>query len=138
LKARPAFYLLLLTAGALIVHGYHPYAEDAAFYVPPVKKLLDPALYPYGAEFFESHASLTFFPNLIAGSVRALHLPLDVVLLVWHLLTVYLFLLGCWKVSCLCFDAEPARWCSVALVAALLTMPVAGTALFLMDQYVNL
>ena len=137
MKARPAFYLLLLTAGALLVHGYHPYAEDAAFYIPPVKKLLNPALYPYGAEFFESHAALTFFPNLIAGSVRALPLPLDVVLLTWHLLTIYLFLLGCWKVSCLCFDAEPARWCAVALMAALMTMPVADTALFLMDQYVN-
>lgn len=137
MKAKPAFYLLLLTAGALFVHGYHPYAEDAAFYIPPVKKLLNPALYPHGAEFFQSHAALTLFPNLMAGSVRTLHLPLDGVLLVWHLLTIYLFLLGCWKVSCLCFDEQAARWCAVTLVAALLTMPVAGTALFLMDQYVN-
>ena len=137
MKAKAALYLLLLTAGAFLVHGYHPYAEDAAYYIPGVKKLLNPALYPYGAEFFESHASLTWFPNLIAGSVRVLHLPLDTMLLAWHLLCLYLFLLGCWKVSCLCFEDEAARWCAVALVAALLTMPVAGTALFVMDQYVN-
>ncbi len=137
MKAKPAIWLLLLTAGAFLVHGYHPWAEDAAYYIPPVKKLLNPSLYPYGAEFFESHASLTFFPSLMAGSVRLLHLPLDVVLLFWQLLCIYLFLLGCWKVSCLCFEGEPARWCAVALEAALLTMPVAGTALFVMDQYVN-
>jgi hypothetical protein len=137
LKAKPALYLLLLTAGAFFVHGYHPWAEDAAYYIPPVKKLLNPSLYPYGGEFFESHASLTLFPNLMAESVRISHLPLEAVLLFWHLLCIYLFLLGCWKVSCLCFEEEPARWCAVALEAALLTLPVAGTALFLMDQFVN-
>jgi hypothetical protein len=137
LKAKPAFYLLLLTTGAFLVHGYHPYAEDAALYLPAVKKLLNPALYPHGAEFFESHGSLTFFPNLIAGIVRVLHMPLDAVLLATHLLCIFLFLAGAWKVSCLCFEEPAAQWCAVALVAALLTMPVAGTALFLMDQYVN-
>lgn len=137
MKARPAFLLLLLTAAALLIHGYHPYAEDSAFYIPPVKKLLNPALYPHGAEFFESHARLTLFPRLITGSVRVSHLPLDVVLFVWQMFCIFLFLLGCWKVACLCFEEPAARWCSVGLVAALLTMPVAGTALFIMDQYLN-
>ena len=137
MKAKTAFCLLLLTAGAFLIHGYHPYVEDAEIYVPAVKKLLNPALYPYGAQFFESHASLTLFPNLIAGSARMLHLPLDTVLLAWHLLCIFLFLMGCWKVSCLCFEDEPARWCAVVLVAALLTLPVSETALFLVDQYVN-
>ncbi len=137
MKVRPAFHLLLLTGAALLVHGYHPYTEDAAFYVPPAKKLLNPALYPHGADFFESHAGLTLFPRLIAASVQASHLSLDVVLLAWHSLCIFLFLLGCWKAACLCFEEPAARWCSVGLVAALLTMPVAGTALFLMDQYVN-
>ena len=137
MKARPALFLLLLTAGAFLVHGFHPYAEDSAFYVPAIKKLLNPALYPYGAEFFQSHASLTFYPNLIAGSVRLLHVPLGVMLLVWHLLCLYLFLLGCWKVSCLCFEDSAARWCSVALAAVLMTLSVAGTALFIMDPYLN-
>jgi len=111
--------------------------EDAAFYLPPIKKLLNPGLYPFGAEIFASHASLTFFPTLIAGSVGMSHLPLDTVLLLWQLLCIYLFLLGCWKVSCLCFEEPEARWCAVALVAALLTIPVAGTALLIMDQYLN-
>ena len=137
MKLRPAIFLLLLTAGAFLVQGYHPWAEDAAYYIPPVIKLLHPSSYPYGAEFFESHASLTLFPNLMAASVRISHLPLDVVLLAWQALCMYLFLLGCWKVAGLCFEEQHARWCAVTLEAALLTLPVAGTALFLMDQFVN-
>ena len=137
MKGKTAFYLLLLTAGALLVHGYHPWTEDAAFYVPPVRKLLDPALYPYASEFFQSHAALTFFPELIAGSVRVLHVRLETALLGWHLLTMYLFLVSCWQVSSLCFESDAARWCAVALEASLLTLPVAGTSLYLMDEYVN-
>jgi len=39
--------------------------------------------------------------------------------------------------SALCFASARARWGSVCLVAALLTIPVAGTALYIMDQYLN-
>lgn len=137
LKAKVLLYLVLLTAGAILVHGYHPYAEDSEFYVSAVKKLLNPSLYPVGSEIFERQASLTAFPWLVAGSVRVLHLPLETVLIAGHILSYFLFLLGCWQLSCLCFEGEPARWGAVSLVAALLTIPVAATALFLMDQYVN-
>ena len=54
--------LSLLSAAAVLVHGYHPFIEDAEIYVPGIKKLLNPALYPYNAVFFASHARLTFFP----------------------------------------------------------------------------
>lgn len=126
---------MLLTAGALLVHGYHPAVEDAEIYLPGIKKLLDPALYPRNAEFFASHASRTFFPNLIAASVRLTHIPLDHALLLWHTLTIFLFLLACWRIGHMCFKDEQAAWGGTALVAGLLTLPVAGTALYILDQY---
>jgi hypothetical protein len=129
--------LLLLTLGALAVHGYHPYAEDAEIYLPGIKRLLHPALYPTGAEFFESHASLTLFPNLIATSVRFTHIPFDYAIFIWYLASIFLLLLGCWEFSGLCFGTVRARWGAVALIASLVTLPVAGTALYLMDQYLN-
>ncbi len=129
--------LLSLTAGALLVHGYHPFVEDAEIYVPGIKKLLNPALYPVNTGFFASHARLTLFPHLIALSVRLSHLPLEWALLLWHLACIFLLLLGCWKLGRLCFGTDRAAFGSTALVAALLTLPVAGTALYLMDQYVN-
>jgi hypothetical protein len=129
--------LSLLTAGAVAVHGYHPYAEDAEIYLPGIERLLNPKLFPVGKEFFQSHASMTLFPNLIAVSLRVTHLPLEAGLFLWHVISIFLLLLACWELSGLCFAAVRARWGGVILVAGLLTIPVSGTALYLMDQYLN-
>jgi hypothetical protein len=137
LKLKDCLLPVLLTIGALLVHGYHPWAEDAAIYVPGVEKILDPELFQFNSQFFESHAQLTFFPNLIADSVRLSHLPLDVVLFFWQLISIFLFLLACWQLISKCFHDDRARWAGVATIAALLTLPVAGTALYIMDQYIN-
>jgi hypothetical protein len=136
-KRNTTFALLLLTLGALAVHGYHPYAEDAEIYLPGSKKLLHPALYPTGTEFFESHAGLTLFPNLIAASVRITHIPFDCAIFIWYLASIFFLLLACWEFAGVCFETTRARWGAVALIASLLTLPVAGTALYLMDQYLN-
>jgi len=120
-----------------VVQGYHPGAEDAEIYLPGVLKLLNPRLFPFDSEFFTAHAHLTLFPNLIAGSVRWSHLSLDHALILWQLGSIFMLLLGCWKLSGLCFRDVYARWAGVVLVGALLTLPVAGTALYVMDQYVN-
>ncbi len=137
MKLKDFVLLALLTLGALLVHGYHPWAEDSGIYVPGVEKILQPELFPFNSQFFESHAHLTFFPNLIADSVRISHLPLDAVLFLWQLTSIFLLLLACWQLIGKCFQDERARWGGVALIAALLTLPVAGTALYIMDQYVN-
>jgi hypothetical protein len=129
--------LLLLTVGAILVHGYHPYVEDAEIYVPGIKRSLHPALYPYNDGFFTSHAKRTLFPNLIAGSIRVTHLPFDWALLLWHFFSIFMLLLGCWHIGRLCFPSPRARWGGAILVGALLTIPVAGTALYIMDQYLN-
>jgi hypothetical protein len=134
---RDIFFLLLLTAGALLVHGYHPFAEDAEIYLPGVERILNPRLFPTGQEFFASHASLTLFPNLIAFSIRVTHVPLEFGLFVWHVASIFLLLLACWELSALLFSSASARWGGVCLVASLLTIPVAGTALYIMDQYLN-
>jgi|SRR5579864_847716 len=136
-KWKVAVVLALLTLVALAVHGYHPYAEDAEIYLPGVEKILHPNLFPVGTEFFESHASLTLFPHLIAASVRITHLPFDYALFAWQVAAIFLLLLAVWSLSGLCFNSAVARWGAVAFMAALLTLPVAGTALYVMDQYLN-
>jgi hypothetical protein len=129
--------VFLLTAAAVFVHGYHPFIEDAEIYVPGIKKLLNPALYPFNDGFFASHARLTLFPNLIAWSARITHLQFEWVLLAWHFACIFLLLLACWKLGQICLGTRRAAWGSAGLVAALLTIPVAGTALYIMDQYLN-
>lgn len=120
-----------------MIHGYHPWAEDAALYLPAVAKLLDPHLFPFNSPFFSSHASLTLFPEVIAALVRVSHLRLQVVLFLCHIGSIFLLLFACLKLAEKCFPQKHAKYAGVALVAALLTLPVAGTALYIMDQYLN-
>jgi hypothetical protein len=136
-KCSTAIILLLLTAAALLIHGYHPYAEDAEIYLPGIERILNPHLFPEGRQFFQSHASLTLFPNLVAWSLQLTHLPLEWGLFLWHISSIFLLLLGCWELSSLLFPSARTRWGAVCLITALLTLPVAGTALYLVDQYLN-
>ncbi len=126
-----------LSLGAFFLDGYHPGVEDAEIYLPGILKRLHPSLFPHNSEFFESHAHMTFFPQIIADSVRLLQLPVGIVLLGWQLLCIFLLLLACWRIARLCFDEEYAIWCSVGLIGALLRMSAAGTGLYIMDEYLT-
>jgi hypothetical protein len=134
--------LLLLSAVALLIHGYHPYAEDSEIYLPGVLKILNPSLFPANAEFFGEHAGHTLYPNLIAFSVRATHLPLPWIAFLWHLISIFLLLAASWRLASALFGSqslpdELARWGAVASMTALLTLPLAGTFLYILDQFLN-
>jgi hypothetical protein len=121
----------------VLVEGYHPAAEDAEIYLPGIEKILRPELFSFNSQFFEAHARSTFFPNLIAASVRMSHLRLEIAIFVWQIASIFLLLLACWQLSRRCFTRQSARWAGVAFVAILLALPIAGTALYIMDQYLN-
>ena len=129
--------LALLTLAAILVHGYHLGIEDQAIYLPGVEKNLNSSLFPYDSELFLPQTRPTLFDEMVAASVHASHMTLDTAVFVWQILSIFLFLLACWRLVCRCFSAADARWASLALVAALLTLPVAGTALYLVDQYLH-
>lgn len=129
--------LSALTLLAFLVQGYHPGVEDDAVYLSAIQRDLHPDLYPHDFEFFTLQLQATVFDKLVAGSVRLSRLPVSVAVLAWHLLTIFLILWGCWRVSCHCFPEWYARWAAVTTVAVLLTLPVAGTALYLVDQYLH-
>ena len=129
--------LLLLTFLAVAIHGYHLGADDSAIYVPAIKRVADPALYPFGSEFFMSHAHLSLFPDLVGDTSRLTRIPVDYVIFFWHLASVFLLLLAAWQLLGACFLSRPARWGGVVLLAAVLGAPVAGTALAVMDPYLT-
>ena len=134
-RLRDCFLLLGMTAAAVAVHGYHRGIEDMAVYLPAIKKLLTPALYPYDAAFFLLYIRMTVFHSFVAAATRVTHMPLDWMIFLLYLISIFLFLLGCLAVIRKCVAEEVAQWAGVALVAALLTLPVTGTALFLVDQH---
>ncbi len=129
-----ASLLALLAALGILVAGYHPGAEDDGVYLAAIKHDLNPALFPHDSEFFSVQLQATIFDKLIAGSVRISHLPLGWAVLAWHYLTILLVLWGCWRISRRCFAEPYAQWASASLVAVLLTLPIAGSALYLVDQ----
>ena len=133
----PWLRLASLTTVAVAVHGYHFGTDDGAVYLPAIVHAIHPNLYPYGAEFFESHASLSAFTALVGASARILHFNVEWTVFLWHIVTIYLFLIAAWKLAAVCFDSAPARWSAIILVSLALTVPAAGTALVLMDPYLT-
>jgi hypothetical protein len=128
---------ILLTPIVLFIHGYHPYAGDAGLYVAGIRHILDPSLYPVNAAFVTAFARFSAFPWTMAAIVHLSHLPLSWVLLTAHLLSILLFLTACRQLAARLFTNESARWCSLLLAAACFTLPIAGTALFIMDPCVT-
>ena len=129
--------LALLTACAILIMGYHPGLEDDAFYLAAIKRNLNPDLFPHDADFFRLQFQATIFDKLIALSVRFTHLSVAWTALLWQIAAIFLLLHGCFRISRRCFSQPAARWAAVTLVAALLTIPVSGTAITLADQYLH-
>jgi hypothetical protein len=133
----PLLRLFLLACAAVLAEGYHLGVDDGEIYVPAIKKVFDHRLYPFGAEFFLSHAHMSLFAPLVGDSARLLHLPVETAILLWHVGCVFLILIAGWQLAQAFFTSARAHWGAVALLAAVLPVPVAGTALVLSDNYLS-
>ena len=117
--------------------GYHPGLEDDAFYLAAIKRDLNPALFPHDADFFRLQFQATIFDKLIALSIRLTHLPISWAALLWQFAAIFFLLHGCWRIARRCFNCAEAQWAAVALVGALLTIPVSGIGINIADQYLH-
>jgi hypothetical protein len=132
-----AFVLLLLSLLAIAVQGYHYGVDDAAIYLPAVERFAHPSLFPYGADFFLSHSRVSIFSDVVGAAVRWLHVPLSWAVLAFHVLGIYLLLLAGHWLATLCFTRARAQWAATVTLASVLTIPVAGSALPIMDPYLT-
>jgi hypothetical protein len=131
---------MLLISFALLgfaVMGYHPGIEDDGVYLTAVKSDLNPALYPRDAGFFRLQTQGTLFDECVAGFVRVTHISVPMSSLLWQLASIGLIIFACWSIARRLFEERSAQWAGVAMVAAMFTLPVAGTALFLVDQHLH-
>ncbi|MGB0038408.1 MAG: hypothetical protein WBQ00_05865, partial [Terriglobales bacterium] len=129
--------LLLLTAAAIAIQGYHPGLEDDAYYLAAIKRDLNPGLYPHDADFFRLQFQATIYDKLIAASIRITHLPPDLTIFLWQVAVTLAILAACLAIARRCFQKPEAHWSATAAVAALLTIPVSGTGVSLTDQYLH-
>jgi hypothetical protein len=129
--------LSLLSAGALLVEGYHPGVEDDAVYLSAIQRRLHPTLYPHDFRLFTLQMQASVFDRLTAAWVRFTHIPVSVSEMMGQCLAAFFLLWGCYALARRCFTAPSGQWAGVALVGVLFTMPVAGTALYIFDQYLH-
>lgn len=129
--------LLAFTVLGFLVMGYHPGIEDDGVYLSAIKSDLNPALFPHDSEFFRLQLEATVFDRWVAGFIHATHIPVADAELLLQLATIALILFACWSIARSLFADERAQWAGVAMVAAMFTLPVAGTALFLADPHLH-
>jgi len=129
--------LLAMVFASLAIHGYHYGIEDEEIYLPAIKAHLNPALYARDAIFFQAQTRATLFDDLVAASSRWSHLPVDWTVFIYYLGTLLAFYAALWAFAARLFPATRARLGGVLLVAAMLTLPVAGTCIFLVDQHLH-
>ncbi len=140
LRQERGFALLLVTAltfAALLLHGYHPYVEDGGVYVPEIKRLVNPALYPHGTEFVVEHLRYSVFAPAMAQLVLRLRLRVETVLFLAYLVSLWTTLFAAYLLAVRCYHTRQARVGAVTLLAAWITLPIAGTSLMLMDPYLT-
>src|SRR5258708_9076786 len=126
-----------LTALAVAVHGYHPFAEDGGVYLAGIKRILNPELYPAWSGFVTAHLRFSLFAPFVATLVRVSHLGLMTMMLALYVLSIWLTLFAGWEIASRCTASQQGRAGAVVLLALALTMPIAGTSLMLIDPYVT-
>jgi hypothetical protein len=136
-RARRISLLVVIALLTVAVHGYHSGTDDGAIYVPGINKAADPSLYPFGSEFFMHHAQLSLFPQAVASVTWLTRIPIEWSMLFWFVFTQFLLLYAAYELARECFRSERARWGGVGLLAAVLSVPVAGTALLIADSYLT-
>ncbi len=134
---QPIVFLSGLTFLALLIHGYHPYVDDAAIYVAGIEKTINPSLFPVHAEYVLPHLKHSLFSFALGGLIRTLHIPLRYALFTTYLASLWLMLFACWRLACALFTGQRARWGAILLITAALTLPVAGSAIFFIDPYLT-
>ncbi len=117
--------------------GYHPGLEDDGVYLSAIKADLNPALFPFNAEFFRLQMEATVFDRWMALFIHWTRIPVAWAELLVQWAALFLILWAAKKIANRLFEEEPARWGGVALIAAMFTLPVSGTALYLVDQHLH-
>ncbi len=117
--------------------GYHPGAEDDGVYLAAVKAAVNPALYPHDADFFQLQMRVSVFDSWMGHFIHLTGMPIAVAEIAWQFVSLFLIIWACWLILSHLYEEQSARWGGVAMVSAMLTLPVAGTALYLADQYLH-
>jgi hypothetical protein len=136
-RKRNIILILAFSLLAMATMGYHPGIEDDGVYLTAIKSDLNPVLYPHDSAFFRVQLQATLFDKWVADFIRFTHIPVSATELLFQFTSILLIIAGSWSIARVLFQEERARWAGVALISAMMTLPVAGTALYLADQHLH-
>lgn len=117
--------------------GYHPGIEDDGVYLAAVKADVRPTLYPHDSDFFRLQLQATEFDRWMADFVDKTGISVSRAETLWQFLSLFSILWACYAIAKQIFPETRAQWAGVAMVSAMFTLPVAGTALYLFDQHLH-
>jgi hypothetical protein len=133
----PVVFISGLTILALLIQGYHPFVDDAAIYIAGIEKVIHPSLFPVHAEYVLPHLKHSLFSLALGWLVRGLHIPLRYTLFISYVASLWMMVFACWRLSRLLFSSPRGRAGAMLLMTASLTLPVAGSAIFILDPYLT-
>jgi hypothetical protein len=133
----PLAVITAVAAIAVVIAGYHPYAEDGGIYLPGIFKLLHPALYPHWSGFVTAQSRFSLFAPVVADLVRFSEISVMGCILLIYVAANWVTLYAGWRMIACCSRSREACIGAVWMLALCMTMPIAGTSLILMDPYVT-
>ena len=136
-RAWDAALLLGLAALSLLAMGYHPGFEDDGVYLAAVERRVHPELFPRDARFFALQLQATIFDRFLAAWVRLTHLSIAWSELLWQCVAMVAILAASRAILRRCFASGAAQWAGVAMLGAMFSLPVSGTALYILDQHLH-
>lgn len=132
-----ALLLVLCSALAVALLGYHPYAEDGGIYSSALSLRLDASLFPAYRGFVIAHTGKSLFIPLLAGLVRWSHLQQATAMFALYVLSVGATLAALLQLARVLLPSLQQQCCALLLLAVTLGMPVGGTSLYLADPYLT-
>jgi hypothetical protein len=117
--------------------GYHPGAEDDGVYLAAVQSAVTPALYPHDVNFVKMQMHTSVFDTWMGHFIHATGISIAWSEFGWQFVSLFLMLWAGYSILYDLFDEKTAIWGGVGLLAAMFTLPVAGTALYIADQYLH-
>jgi hypothetical protein len=129
--------VMVFTLLGFSVMGYHPGIEDDGVYLAAIKADINPSLYPHDANFFRLQLQATVFDRVMARFVVGTGISVAWAELLIQFVSLFLILWATLGIARFIFEEKHAQWAAVAMVTAMFTLPVAGTALYIADQHLH-
>lgn len=129
--------LCALTLLAAAILGYHPFAEDGGIYFTALLQLLHPELFPHAHDFAWAHLHHSAYLALLSAFTTLVPLSVEWLLFFIHIGSIAATLGAVYAISSALRDTQRGSILTVAVVAIALSLPVAGTALYIADPYVT-